>query len=171
MKKSFLLYNFVNFWNFWKIPGLPFLKSWDESKPGLKTSTGQTHEKLVFYFGIPSAAFSSCRHWKVNKKCFDLILSIIHGYMQLFSRSAEWKQNKRLAASISWKNTCTSYGRVTRLAISKFLHLYGILQPAVQPGWNLLLNNLNIVDLKYCGTPYRPYTFWTAEALSSRKSA
>ena len=71
--------------------------------------------------------------------------------MQLFSRSAEWKQNKRLAASISWKNTCTSYGRVTRLAISKFLHLYGILQPAVQPGWNLLLNNLNIVD---------PEIFW-----------
>ena len=41
----------------------------------------------------------------------------------------------------------------------------------MQPGTHLLLDNLNIVKtLKYCDTPYRLHTFWTAEALSTGKS-
>jgi hypothetical protein len=59
---------------------------------------------------------------------------------------------------------------VTKLTISKFprnpptMQLCTPAAPSLWTTWKLL-------TLKYCVTPYRPYTFWTAEALSSRKSA
>jgi hypothetical protein len=50
-----------------------------------------------------STTFFSCRHRKYDETRFDLIL-----YMYPWTGSAEWAQNKRLAASISWNIRCTS---------------------------------------------------------------
>ena len=65
-----------------------------------------------------SIAFFRCRHRKVDEMWFDLILVL---YRWLLTRSTEWAQNKRLAASISWGLDVHPGVVATQLTISKFL--------------------------------------------------
>ena len=74
--------------------------------------------------------------------------------------------------SISWKISCTSTSwRRCHPSDDQQIPTESYRSSYMQPGTHLLLDNLNIVKtVKYCGTPYRLHTFWTAEALSTGKS-